>query len=74
MKPNGEFVWADQYGNKNIAAVMAWLEIKTFGDLAALTELKLKDAGLIDDEISEIKKILAKRGLRLAPPPAPPAR
>ena len=59
------FVWASDYRNQNVAAMMARRQIRTFGDVADMSVVQLLDIGLVQDEVYGVSQMLAKRGLVL---------
>jgi len=59
------YIWFHDYRNYNIQYAATCLGIKTWGDLADTTPNELIKAGLIPDEVGEVKVILGERGLLL---------
>jgi hypothetical protein len=62
----GAIIWAADYRNQNTAALLGRYGVRTFGDLADMTNEQLLKIGLIQDEIYGVTQMLAKRGLLLA--------
>ncbi len=61
-----QFIWADDFGNRNTAAAVAYLGATTYAQLAEISEQQLVELNLDQGEIGVIKKILAQCGLELA--------
>ena len=59
-------LWAGDYHSGVIAPVMASLGVRTYGDLAVLSTADLLHAGLLQDEITQVRSILARKSLSLS--------
>ncbi len=65
MESGNEYVWAHHFDNRNIAAVVGSLKVKTYADLAEVSIQQLKKLHLDQSEIGIVQKLLAARGLSL---------
>lgn len=61
-----EFIWFHDFQNRNTASVIAATDTKTYGDLARFKPSELLALGLVQDEISPVKALLAARNMKLA--------
>ena len=60
-----EYIWIGDFPDRNLGElVFVALGVKTFGELALLTEIELKKAGFDDNQQSDIASMLAVRGLQ----------
>jgi hypothetical protein len=67
--PGEELLWAYELHNRYASAVVAWLGLRTWGELTELSAKKLQSqwfpgsAGASD--LTDIRRSLAKRGINL---------
>lgn len=57
-----EFIWANDFNSRTIASEVAWLGIKTYGELAELSPGVFEDTRLDNAEINVVESLLARKG------------
>lgn len=63
----GEYIWNSDLEYPSVQAAFNRLQIRTYGEAALLSEVKLEESGVERAEMYPLKNLLAKRGMSLSP-------